>query len=58
MKIKAASTEPVQPESSPLEEVESYKYLDIIINIQGRTDEDVKARTGKATAAFLQIQSI
>ena len=40
-----------------LEEVETFKYLGSIVDKQGGSDADVKARIGKARAAFLQLKN-
>ncbi|VDO99811.1 unnamed protein product [Schistosoma margrebowiei] len=41
-----------------LEDVESFTYLGSIIDEQGGSDADVKARIGKARVAFLQLKNI
>ncbi|VDP47495.1 unnamed protein product [Schistosoma margrebowiei] len=41
-----------------LEDVESFTYLGSIIDEQGGSDADVKARIGKARTAFLQLKNI
>ncbi len=41
-----------------LEEVDDFTYLCSIVNKQGGTDADVKARIGKARKAFLQLKNI
>ncbi|CAH2282124.1 Hypothetical predicted protein [Pelobates cultripes] len=43
---------------SPLEEVQFFTYLSSIIDQQGRTDADVKARIGKARVTFIQLKNI
>ncbi|CAH2277155.1 Hypothetical predicted protein [Pelobates cultripes] len=43
---------------SLLEEVQFITYLGSIIDQQGGTDADVKARTGKARVAFIQLKNI
>ena len=58
MKVNTSSTEPITLEGSPLEEVESFTYLGSVIDKQGGTDADVKARIGKARTAFLQLKNI
>ena len=40
-----------------LEEVQAFTYLGSIIDKQGETDADVKARIGKARAAYLQLKT-
>lgn len=58
LKIKPTSRDPFILNGSPLDEVQSFTYLHIIINQQGGTDADVKARIGKARMAFLQPKNI
>ncbi|VDO72071.1 unnamed protein product [Schistosoma margrebowiei] len=41
-----------------LKDVESFTYLGSVIDEQGGSDADVKARIGKARAAFPQLKSI
>ncbi|VDP27836.1 unnamed protein product [Schistosoma mattheei] len=41
-----------------MEDVESFTYLGSIIDEQGGSDAGVKARIGKARAAFLQLKDI
>lgn len=45
LKINTGSKETVKLGSTALKEVEAFTYLGIIINSQGGTDADVKART-------------
>lgn len=58
LKINAASEDPVILNGNELEEVETFTYLGSIINMQGGTDADVRARIGKARAAYLQLKNI
>lgn len=58
LKIHATSTEPVKLRGKPLEEVESFTYLGSIIDNQAGTDADVKAKIGKARAAFLTMKNV
>ncbi len=58
LKIQATSTEPVKLRGKPLEEVESFTYLWSIIDNQAGTDADVKAKIGKARAAFLTMKNV
>ncbi|VDP44025.1 unnamed protein product [Schistosoma curassoni] len=41
-----------------LEDVKTFTYLNSIIDEQGGPDADVKARIGKARAAYLQLRNI
>ena len=58
LKTGAASTKEVTLEDVPLEEVESFCYLGSIIDGKGGTEADVKARIGKARAAFTQLGKV
>ncbi|XP_076442804.1 uncharacterized protein LOC143281480 [Babylonia areolata] len=58
LKINTAREDPVTVHGSKLEEVEAFTYLGSIIDKQGGTDADVRARIGKARAAYLQIKNI
>ncbi|VDO80823.1 unnamed protein product [Schistosoma margrebowiei] len=41
-----------------LDEVKNFTYLDSITDENGRCDEDVKARIGKARTAYLQLTNL
>ena len=41
-----------------LEEIEAFTYIGKLIDKQGGTDADVKVRTGKARAAYIQLKKI
>ncbi|XP_073695611.1 uncharacterized protein [Garra rufa] len=58
LKINSSCNNPVTLNGSSLEEVQSFTYLGSIIDQQGGTDTDVKARIGKARAAFIQLKNI
>jgi len=58
LKINARSQDPVTLNGKELEEVDTFTYLGSIIDKEGGTDADVKARIGKARAAYLQLKSI
>ncbi|VDP40305.1 unnamed protein product [Schistosoma margrebowiei] len=49
---------PITLDGETLEDVESFTYLGSIIDEQGGSDADVKARIGKARVAFLQLKNI
>ncbi|VDP68204.1 unnamed protein product [Schistosoma mattheei] len=49
---------PITLDDETLEDVESFTYLRSIIDEQGGSDADVKARIGKAKASFLQLENI
>ncbi|VDP34473.1 unnamed protein product [Schistosoma curassoni] len=66
MQIKTASVAAVSASNSnlitldgeSLEDVESFTYMGSIIDEQGGSDADVKARIGKARTEFLQLKNI
>uniref|UniRef100_A0A183JVL4 DUF6451 domain-containing protein n=1 Tax=Schistosoma curassoni TaxID=6186 RepID=A0A183JVL4_9TREM len=57
LKFKAENSNPITLDGKVLEDVESFTYLSIIDG-QGGSDADVKARIGKARVAFLQLKNI
>ncbi|VDP78457.1 unnamed protein product [Schistosoma curassoni] len=58
LKFKTKNTSPITLDGKTLEDVESFTYLGSIIDEQGGSDEDVKARISKAGTAFLQLKDI
>ncbi|VDP50981.1 unnamed protein product [Schistosoma margrebowiei] len=58
LKFKAENNNPITIDGETLENVESFTYLGSIIDEQGGSDADVKARIGKARTAFLQLKNI
>ena len=54
----AVSTTPIILEGDGLEDVTGFTYLGSIVDKQGRMDANVKVRTGRARAAFLQVKNI
>ncbi|CAH8461116.1 unnamed protein product [Schistosoma haematobium] len=58
LKFKAENSNPITLDGETLEDVESFIYLGSIIDEQGGSDADVKARIGKARVAFLQLKNI
>jgi hypothetical protein len=58
LKINSSSMNAVTLNGSQLEEVQSFTYLGSIVDQQGGTDADVKARIGKARVAFIQLNNI
>ena len=58
LKINPSCAESITLHGIPLEEVQSFNYLGSIIDQQGGTVADVKARIGKARAAFIQLKNI
>ncbi|VDO66079.1 unnamed protein product [Schistosoma margrebowiei] len=55
LKFKAENSNPITLDGETLEDVESFIYLGSIIDEQGGSDADVKARIGKARVSFLQL---
>nr|KAG5711663.1 hypothetical protein BaRGS_016845 [Batillaria attramentaria] len=58
LKTNAASNNPITLDGKALEKVEAFTYLGSVIDKQGGTDADVKARIGKARATFIQLRNI
>ncbi|CAH8678058.1 unnamed protein product [Schistosoma haematobium] len=58
LKFKAENSNPITLDGETLEDLESSTYLGSIIDEQGGSDADVKARIGKARVAFLQLKNI
>ncbi|VDP16755.1 unnamed protein product [Schistosoma margrebowiei] len=53
-----ACTNPITIDGEDLEDVKTFTYLGSIIDEHGGSDADVKARIGKARAAYLQLKNI
>ncbi|VDP38607.1 unnamed protein product [Schistosoma curassoni] len=53
-----ACTSPITVDGEYLEDVKTFTYLGSIIDEQGRSDADVRARFGKASEAYLQLKDI
>ncbi|KAH9595475.1 F-BAR domain only protein 2, variant 2 [Schistosoma haematobium] len=58
LKYNKENTNPITLDGETVRGVESFTYLDSIIDEQGGSDADVKARFGKARASFLQLKNI
>ncbi|CAH8630689.1 unnamed protein product [Schistosoma intercalatum] len=58
LKFKTENTNSITLDGETLEDLESFTYLGSIIDEQGGSDADVKARIGKARVAFLQLKNI
>ncbi|VDO48183.1 unnamed protein product [Schistosoma margrebowiei] len=58
LKFKAENNNSITLDGETLEDVESFTYLESIIDERGGSDVDVKARIGKARVAFLQLKNI
>ncbi|VDP05017.1 unnamed protein product [Schistosoma mattheei] len=57
LRYNTACTNPVTIDGD-LEDVKTFTYLGSIIDEQGGSDADVKARIGKARATYLQLKNI
>ncbi|CAH8610245.1 unnamed protein product [Schistosoma intercalatum] len=58
LQYKTACTNPITIDGEDLEDVKTFTYLGSIIDEHGGSDADVKARVGKARAAYLQLKNI
>ncbi|VDP66160.1 unnamed protein product [Schistosoma mattheei] len=58
LKYNTENSTPITLDGETPEDVESFTYLASIIDEQGVSDTDVKARIGKARAAFSQLKNI
>ncbi|VDO50487.1 unnamed protein product [Schistosoma margrebowiei] len=58
LRYNTACTDLITIDGEDLEDVTSFTYLVSIIDEHGGSDEDVKARIGKAREAYLQLRNI
>ncbi|VDP65999.1 unnamed protein product [Schistosoma curassoni] len=58
LRYNTACTNPITMDEEDLEYVKTLTYLDTIIDKHGESDVDVKSRTCKARAAYLQLKNI
>ncbi|VDO93251.1 unnamed protein product [Schistosoma margrebowiei] len=58
LKFNTENSNPITLNGETLEDVESFTYPGSIIDEQGGSDADVKARISKARTAFLQMKNI
>ncbi|VDP55978.1 unnamed protein product, partial [Schistosoma margrebowiei] len=58
LRYNTACINPVTINGEDLADVKIFTYLDSIIDEHGGSDADVKARIGKARAAYLQLKNI
>ena len=58
MKMNTTANAPVTVDGEPLREVESFVYLESVVDQQGGTDRDATARIGKARAAFVMFKNL
>ncbi|VDP57356.1 unnamed protein product, partial [Schistosoma curassoni] len=57
IRYNTACTNPITINGEDLEDVKTSTYLGSIIDEHGGSDADVKARIGKARAAYLQLKN-
>ncbi|VDO83330.1 unnamed protein product [Schistosoma margrebowiei] len=58
LRYNTECTNPVTIDGEDLEDVKTFTYLGSIIDEQGGSDANVKARIGKGRAAYLQLMKI
>ena len=58
LRLNTTSNENVQIDEHDIEDVESFVYLGAYISKSGGTEEDIKARLGKARAAYNKLDKI
>ena len=58
LKLNSTRTASVPLGVEAMEEVDHFTYLGSVVDTQGRTEADVKARIGKARVTFLQLKNI
>jgi len=58
MKILTRDMEPIKLSSGNVEEVQQFIYLGSIVSTDGGTEEDVKARLGKARVVFHMLHKL
>ncbi|VDP51760.1 unnamed protein product [Schistosoma curassoni] len=58
LRYNTAYNNRVTPDGEDLEDVKAFTYLGSIINEHSGPDADVKARIGKARAAYIQLKNI
>ncbi|VDP83103.1 unnamed protein product [Schistosoma mattheei] len=58
LRYNTACTNPITLDGEDLEDVKTFTYLGSFIDEHGASDTDVKARIGKARAAYLQLNNI
>ena len=56
VKINTTANTPVTVGEEPIREVESFVYLESVVDQQGGTDRDITARIGKTRAAFFMLK--
>ena len=56
--MNTTANAPITVGGEPIREVESFVYLESVVDHQGGTDRDVTARIGKARVAFVMLKNI
>ena len=55
LRLNTSNTEKVQVDGQDIEEVQSFVYLGANVSNEGGTENDIKARLGKARAAYNKL---
>ena len=58
LRANTPNEDPIQLEQERLEDVDSFTYLGSVVDQQGGSDADIKARLGKARTAFIQLKNV
>ena len=58
LKVNSTSTVSITLGVEAIEGVDHFTYLSSVVETQGGTEADVKARIGRARVAFLQLKNI
>ncbi|VDO47424.1 unnamed protein product [Schistosoma margrebowiei] len=58
LRYNTVCTNQITIDGEVLEDVKTFTYLGSIIDVHGGSDADVKARIGKARAAYLQLKNV
>ncbi|MCP4238259.1 MAG: hypothetical protein GY770_32620, partial [Aestuariibacter sp.] len=58
LRVNNQSNEPINVYGEPIDEVNLFIYLGSIVDTSGGTDADIKARKGKARAAFKRLSNV
>ena len=58
LRANTPNEDPIQLEQERLEDVDSFTYLGSVVDQQGGSDADIKARLGKARTAFIKLKNV